>query len=205
MDNRALEGLEPQKIQEQAVPESLPQAPVVTPTGLTPEQIADLQHKAEVSSQNFERAKKAELALKEKEQELELLTNQSTPTEAFSDEGKLLEKKITELSSTITELKQNSAKEEVLRVNPILKDKWTEFETFRQDPENKGMNLKTAAKAFLTETGLLEVRRQGLEQNTGGDRTPMKTGMSPEEAEELRVKNFRLYQEKLQRGEIPNS
>ena len=193
MDNRALEGLEPQKIQEEVVPTA--PAPIV---GLSEAEIADLKHKAEVSSQNFERAKKAELALKEKEQELELLINQSTQTEAVSDEGRALK-------SEINSIKEQLAKRDVLDANPVLKDKWKEFEEFRMDPDNKGMNLKTAAKAFLTETGLLEVRRQGLEQKTGGDRTPMKTGMTPEEAEELRSKNWKLYQEKLQKGEIPNS
>lgn len=193
MENQT-EGLEPQKIQEPAVA-----------VALTPEEIADLQHKAEVSSQNFERAKKAELALKEKEAELDKLTNQSIPTEAFSDEGRLLEKKIADLSSQIGDLKQKSAKDDVLIANPILKDKWNEFEEFRSLPDNKGMNMRTAAKAFLVENGLLEVSRPGLERKTGGDRVPVKMGMSLEEADELRKNNFRAYQEKLMKGEIPNS
>lgn len=192
MENE-LEALEPQKIQA---------TPAVPGSQLTQEEIDDLKHKAEVSSQNFERAKKAELALKEREKERELelerLTNQSTLSEAFSDEGKLLEKEI-------RQLKEDLHKREVLDANPILKDKWKEFEEFRADPDNKGMNLRTAAKAFLTENGLLEVKRQGLEQKTGGEKTPVRMGMTPEEAEKLRVENFRLYQEKLLKGEIPNS
>lgn len=194
MDNRALEGLEPQKIQEPVV--SAAPAPVV-PQGLSEAEIADLKHKAEVSSQNFERAKKAELALKEKEAELELLTNQSTQSE-FSDEGKALQ-------GEIKSIKESLAKRDLLDTNPILKDKWKEFEEFRADPDNKGMNMKTAAKAFLTESGLLEVRREGLEAKTGGDRIPPKMGMTPEEAENLRTTNWRGYQEALSKGLIPNS
>lgn len=194
MDNRALEGLEPQKIQEPAVAETsqLPPAPV----GLTEAEIADLKHKAEVSSQNFERAKKAELALKEKEEELERI-NQSIQTD-FSDEGRALQ-------SEIKTIKESLAKRDVLDANPILKDKWKEFEDFRADPDNKGMNMKTAAKAFLTESGLLEVPRQGLESKTGGDRIPFSTGMTIEEAEKLRVTNSRGYADALAKGLIPNS
>jgi len=161
---------------------------VPTENQLTPEEVADLKHKAEVSSQNFERAKKAEARVKE----LETNTNK----EVSADDS---------LKEDVKMLKDKLAKQEVLEANPILKDKWKELEEFRQLEENSGMSLKTAAKSFLVENGLLEVRRQGLESKTGGDRQPVQTGMTIDQAEELRKSNSRLYKEKLMRGEIPNS
>lgn len=177
MENQ-IEALEPQKIQEEEVQ-------TIT---LTQQELDDLKHKAEVSSQNFERAKKAEAALKALES--------NTNNEVSNDN---------ELKGEIKSIKDKLAKQEVLEVHPELKDKWTELEQFRQLEDNKGMNLKTAAKAFMVENGLLESRRDGLESKTGGDRQPIKTGMTVEEAEELRKNNHRAYQDALIKGLIPNS
>lgn len=186
------EVLEPQKIQEPVVP--------VKET-LTEEQIADLKHKAEVSSQNFERAKKAELELKAlKENTINEVPSES---EAWSDEGKVLEGKMKAQGSELSELKQKLAKMEVLESHPMLKDMWTELEDFRNDPENKGMNLKTAAKSFLIEKGLLEPKRKGLEAPTGGPKaTPSYGTMTTDEAKDLRENNPRKYREMLVKDQI---
>lgn len=119
-----------------------------------------------------------------------------------SEEGKALRKEIGEFKTQIENLTSELAKKDVLIAHPILKEKWEEFETFRADPENKGMNLKTAARAFLVENGLLDVRRKGMEKTTGGPRVAPSTKMSPEDIKTLRETNFKEYQRRLERGEI---
>ena len=145
-------------------------------------------------------------------QDGETITNLSTriteleetlsSSDNFSDEGKTLKVEIDGLKSQVKDLTTNLTKKDILIEYPILKEKSEDFEKFLTDPENKGMSLKTAAKAFLTENGLLDVKRIGLEKPTGGQRVPVSTNMSQEEIKHLRETNFKLYQQKLERGEI---
>ena len=123
-------------------------------------------------------------------------------TEAFSDEGKLLESKIRALETKVSEVTSELTREKLIAGNPFLKDKWDDFETFRLEPENKGMNMRTAAKAFLAEHGQLEPTRKGLEKPTGGPRTPTPSGMTAEEIENLRKTNYRKYKDMLMKDQI---
>lgn len=109
------------------------------------------------------------------------------------------------LRRDVESMKQDLAKREVLEANPILKDKWNDLEAFRALPDNQGLSIKTAAKAFIIENNLSDLSRVGLESKTGGDRQPVNTGMTVEQAEELRKNNWRGYQDALQKGLIPNS
>lgn len=140
-------------------------------------------------------------ARRKAEEELELLKSSSS-SDVFSDEGKVLQRKIDEQDEKIKTILQDNAKKDVLMAHPVLKEKWEEFESFRADPENKGMNLKTAARAFLIDNGLLEPQRKGLEKQTGGQRVPVTPEMSVEDIKILRETNFRKYQLMLERGEI---
>lgn len=139
---------------------------------------------------------------KELEDRITLLENSSVSPDVFSDEGKALQGEINTLKSELSDVRGELSKKDVLIAHPILKEKWEEFETFRTDPENKGMNLKTAAKAFLVEQGLFEPKRLGLEKPTGGQRTPVATGLSMEEIKILRETNFKKYSELLEKGLI---
>ena len=130
------------------------------------------------------------------------LLESSTSSDAFSDEGRALQRKIEEQDEKIKTILQDNAKKDVLLSYPVIKEKWGEFETFRDDPENKGMNLRTAARAFLLDNGLLEPNRKGLEKTTGGARVPISQGMSVDEIKTLRETNFREYQDKLSKGLI---
>ena len=81
---------------------------------------------------------------REKRKELEdriTLLESSNNLEAFSDEGKALERQIKEQDSKIESLLHDNAKKDVLIRHPELSDKWQEVEEFRNLPENKGMNL----------------------------------------------------------------
>lgn len=155
----------------------------------------DLKHRAEVSSQNFERAKKAESRVDELSTEIDRLSEQ-VPSE-FRDE------RVGTLQAEIAEIRQEQQVTKVQEKYPQLKDVWADFESFRADPENKGMNLNTAAKAFMAEKGLTPGQpRKGLENPTGGDRTPITSGMTPDEVKNLRETDYKKYAEMLRKGQI---
>lgn len=124
--------------------------------------------------------------------------------EAISDEGRFLQKKVDELSSQLRELNKDNQRKDLLLKYPVLKDKWADFEEYLEDPDNKGMNLKTAAKAFLHEKDLLveNPQRQGLEDSTGGAKTPTSSTMTVEDVENLRRTNYKKYTDMLMKGLI---
>lgn len=158
---------------------------------LSKEEFESLKHKAEVSSQNFERAKKAEARAKELE---ELEVDLTTPQNQNDNE-------MSKLSGELSEVKAKLAKTEVIESYPLMKESWSDFESFRELPDNKGMNMKTAAKAFLTEKGLLEPVRKGLERPTGG-KAPVTIGMSTDDVKRLRETSPKKYYDMLKKGQI---
>ena len=138
------------------------------------------------------------------EKEVESLKTTTLPTddEIMSDEGRLLKKQLDSVKSEMGELKQENAKKDVMIAHPELKDKWSEFEEFRSQEDNKGMNMRTAAKAFLIEKDMVEPKRVGLEKQTGGPRTPAPIGMTQEQIAELRNTNYKKYKELLMNDQI---
>ncbi len=187
--------------------EDVNQAPQSTePAGLAPAPVVESTNQVPAGSKT-----PSELLLKslqeerEKRKELEdqisLLTSSSSP-DMFSDEGKALKGEIEGLKSSLDTLKAENAKKDVLIAYPVMKENWEEFETFRNDPENKGMNLRTATKVFLQDKGLIEPQRKGLEKPTGGQRVPVNQSMSNEDIKSLRETNFRKYSDMLEKGEI---
>lgn len=180
-----------------------PQNPAPAAVTLTAEEIADLKHKAEVSSQNFERAKKAEKEAEELRVQLQAKPPEDKGGE-FSEEAKVLLGKISALEA----LASTNAQKETLKTletsHPALKDKSTEFETFRNDPVNAGMSMSTAAKAFLVENNLYEAPkpRPGVEKPAGGGRVPTPGKMTAEDVADLRNTNFRKYSQLVREGKI---
>lgn len=171
----------------------VPQNPTTAETvTISKAEFDDIRHKADVSSQNFERLKKAE---KDLEEAKVLLENNNVPSDPEDD-------KVGKLQAQVDDLQKKQAVSEVIEKYPILKDKLEDLEAFRELPENKGMNLKTAAKAFVVEKGLLEPQRQGLERPTGGPRTPVASGMTADDVANLRNTNFKKYLEMVRNGEI---
>ena len=142
-----------------------------------------------------ERAKRKEL-----EDRIALLESSAAPDN--SAELETLRSELKERDEKIDELTKGSDKKDLLITYPILSDKWDDFETFVNDPDNAGMSIKTAARVFLTENGLLDQQRKGLEDTRGGDRTPTPTKMTTEEIADLRKNNFKRYQELLSKGLI---
>lgn len=180
--------------------------PVISEDVKTQEPEAVTEEKPKVQEQSthvpydrFQEVVKEKQAL---EEEINNLKSSAVSEEVFSDEGRVLEKKIKTLETRLDDISRENAKKDLQLSSPIFKEKWDEFETFRGDPENKGMNLRTAAKAFLVENGLLDTPRKGLEKTTGGSRVPPSTGMTQDEVETLRKNNFRKYQDMLKKGQI---
>ena len=62
--------------------------------------------------------------------------------------------------------------------------------------------MENVVKLFLSENGLIESPRRGLEKPTGGDRTPPLMGMTSEEVKTLRETNYRKYEDMLMKGQI---
>lgn len=167
---------------------------------LTPEELKELESKAHVSSQNFERAKKAEDKVKELQEQIATL--QAKPKESSTKEnGK--EEEIAALRAEIADIRANNQKQEVFAKYPQLKDVWNEFEEFQGEPENAGMPILTAAKAFVVEKELTTPRREGFERDGGGSHEAASTEeLTWKEAENLRKTNYRAYREAIKNGRV---
>lgn len=174
--------------------------PTALPEGhiaVNADEFNDLKHKAEVSSQNFERLRQEQEKVNALETEI---------AELRAGNGSFQDERVDTLKAEIAEIKERQAKADVLEQHPKLKEVWSEFETFRADPENKGMSLKTAAKAFMAEKEISSAPpRKGLESPTGGDRTPIQSGMTAEEVKRLRETDYKKYSEMVRKGQIKMS
>lgn len=140
------------------------------------------------------------------EEKINLIETSQTNSEndVWSDEGKALNEKISNMNKELVNLKKESAKKDLLISNPTLKEHLSDFEDYLEEPENKGMNLRTAAKAFMIEKGLADApQRKGLEKPTGGDKTPATTGtMTAADVKTLRETNYKKYIEMLSKGQL---
>lgn len=119
----------------------------------------------------------------------------------LSEEGRFLKEQIDRLTGTLSAREKAEQLAAIQAVHPALKDKASEFEIYLE--ENKGMAPEIAAKAFLIENDLVDAQpRKGLEKETGGARTPVKTGRTEAEVAELRKNNYRQYQKELAKGTL---
>lgn len=107
-----------------------------------------------------------------------------------------------QLQGQINALKDEIKLKDLVQTLPALKDKLEEFKDYLQD--YPGMPMESVAKVFLLENGLLTPKapRKGLENQTGGTRTPIKTGMTEEDAADLRNTNYRKYAQLVREGKI---
>lgn len=160
----------------------------------------ELETRASQSSQNFERLKKANETLEEYEARVGPLDQlNAPPNSGGTDEDKRVEA----LETKVAGLSHSLAMAEVLKAFPVIEGKEQDFNEFRAKPENAGMSLATAAKAFVFEKDLIAPRRPGLEAPTGGDPAPVRSGkMSSADAAKLRASNFKAYSEGIRNGTI---
>ncbi len=91
---------------------------------------------------------------------------------------------------------------DILEKFPALKDKQAEFAEFRK--ERPSYSLEDAVKLYLADNNLLTppVRRKGLEEPRGGDRTPPQTKMTADDIDTLRKTDYPKYVRLLREGKI---
>lgn len=142
------------------------------------------------------RADKARIA----ELEGMLNPNSSDVDEVFSDEGKLLKREIDSLKSKLLEKEEKEALDAIMTEYPALKDVKSEFDEYRK--KYPLVELGSIAKLFLNENGMLNQKRKGLLRPTGGDKTPVPTGMTAQEIENIRKNSGKKYREMLKKGQI---
>lgn len=155
------------------------------------DELGDLRHKAEVSSQNFERAKKAEQEVKELRAQLEAYTEPETKEQVSP-----------KVEAELAEVKKKLAETELKEEFPQLKAVWDDFKQYRTEGENAELSDKAVAKLFLVDKGLLEGKRKGLEKQTGGTKTPYAGGMSVEKLADIRKNDHKKYRDMLKKGQI---
>lgn len=138
--------------------------------------------------------------------ETELANLKAAPSDdVFSDEGRAILKRVEQVQTQVATMAGELTLKDVYGANPAIADKKTEFDEFRTDPQNAGMSLETAARVFIVERGLSETppTRKGLEQPSGGGRTPVQgDGVSAEEADQLRQTNYREYSRRIKNGTL---
>lgn len=138
---------------------------------------------------------------KEAEDKILELTQPPAPSEAFSDEGKMLEGKISTLEAEITSLREEKVLEAIQVQYPVLKELAAEFGPYRS--QFPGVAIERIAKLFLNEKGLLDPQRKGLERpGGGGGNPPPSDKLTAEEVADLRKNNHRKYVEMLMNGKI---
>lgn len=175
---------------EPIIPSAIPPVtPPVKTVTLTQEELDDLEFRASQSSQNFERLKESEARRKE----LETLLDPALSDPERNDGA---------LAAQVAELTAKQTRSDIIEAYPVLKDVWTDFDSFRQSDANKGMSPMVAAKAFLIEKGLLEPSRAGLEMPTGGSRVPTSPGMSSDDIKKLRETDYKKYRDMVKKGLI---
>lgn len=137
---------------------------------------------------------------KELEAQIYQLSSEPQVQEAFSDEGKLLEKKIVQLQGELDSIKEEKIVEALYTQYPELKELSSEFSSFRSEyPSTK---VENTAKLFLMEKGLLGIPRKGLEKPSSSSVAPVSSGLTAEEVADLRKHNHRKYTEMLMSGKI---
>ena len=138
---------------------------------------------------------------KEAEDKLFSISTEPQVSEAFSDEGKLLDGKIKTLESVINNLQEEKVLAQTYSKYPELTGLTSEFDSYRAD--FPGAKAENVAKLFLMEKGLLNnTPRKGLEKQTSGGQVPVSDGLTAEEVSDLRKNNHRKYTELLMSGKI---
>ena len=189
MDNET-EVLDPQtEVQEEVAEEE----------AISVEELNELRQRAAVSSQNYERLKKAEEEKKALKEELELLRATGGVPEYQDD----LVTKIASIEQKLRAQEERAHMDALLGKYPVLADKREAFDAYRADyPVEK---LDVVAKLFLAENDLLTAQpaRKGLEPVRGGRRTPPDNGkMSSEDVKRLRTENYKEYMKLLRSGKL---
>src|SRR3990167_7241733 len=180
-----------------------PTAPVITPEvtpAPAPEPVAPAESMVPLSALEQERTWRKDWEQKYKTLEA---SNSSFDPSGLNG-GELESEQIKNLGIKLQTLEKKEQRREVETKYPVLVDKKTEFDEFLSDTENAVLSMEKAAKLFLAENGLLKAnpKRVGLEQPTGGTKTPPATGISKDDIKRIRETEPRKYIQMLREGKI---
>ena len=173
----------------------LPEAPVVTSTvAATPG--------SKTPEANLLAALHEERRLRKEAEDKLASVNTTIPSdEVYSDEGRVLLAKIADLEARDKAREERMELDRLLTQFPVLKEKEAEFLEYRSS-EHPRAKMSSVAKLYLSENGLLEPVRKGLESPTGGTRSPMTSELNQEEVKNLRETNYKKYKDLLSKGLI---
>lgn len=179
MENEELEVVVPQEEEQQEIAE---------------EDLEELKRRADVSSQNFERAKKAEAekkALQEKIAQLEA---------GYVQTDYQVDPQIAQLTERLNRIEEEKQLDSIRTQFPILSDKKDEFEEYRK--EFPGVAVDKVAKLFASENVQDAPQRKGLEKG-GTRKTPPASGkMSADDVKRLRTENYKEYSRRILAGTL---
>jgi hypothetical protein len=184
-------------VSEDVTPQTqLPVAPVVT-------QVPATQPGSKTPPENLYAALAEERRMRQEAEDKlkQLETTDLSEPEVISDEAKILKGQIDTLSVKINQLEDDKVLEKLFVQYPVLKENIDKFNEFRRT-EHPRAKIESAAKIYLAENGLLEGRRVGLENPTGGGHAPVSQGMTAEDVANLRKNNHKKYTELLMKGLI---
>lgn len=197
--------MEPDVVKEALpVTEGAPAAAAVAPVEPKPGEKTDpalLLKSLQEEREEKKRERDARIAAETKLAQLEAAQNPVV----FSDEGKAILQVIEPVKAEVEKIRSDAELSVLYANNPVLVDKKVEFDEYRSDPQNKGMSLATAARAFIVEKYLTTPppARKGLEGPSGGGRVPPATdGMTAQEADNLRTTNYREYSRLVRTGKL---
>ena len=108
---------------------------------------------------------------------------------------------ISSLEAKIDSIEEEKNLERLFNQYPLLREKGAEFKEYRL-LEHPRAKLESVAKLYLVENGLLEPTRKGLENPTGGQRTPMTPDMTSDDVANLRNTNYKKYKEMIQKDQL---
>lgn len=191
----------------QVTPEKKEEAPAPSPApeGKPPAGFVPYQSLEEARSKAKAERERREAV----EQELERYKSKasSVPSDDYEDydeqDSPAVNDALRKTQDEVRELKRSIDVRDVKTTYPQLAEFGAEFDEYLED--NKDIAVVKAAKLFLFDRGLstsASTERKGLEQPTGGDKTPQPEGISRDEVERLRQNQPRLYEAKIRSGEI---
>lgn len=186
------------------LPESSPvEEGVVIPEEVTATPPAPQPKGTQTPPENLYAALAEERRLR-KEAEDKLINYSPAPVtvdEVFSDEGRLLQDKISKLEQKLNSVEEEKKLEGVYSQYPVLKEQGSEFETFKSQYPN--YKVEDVAKLFILEKGLGDTKpRKGLVKSSGGGQTAPVDGYTAEQVADLRKNNHRKYMDLLTSGKI---
>ena len=176
-------------VKKEAKPQSVSVPPEEDPVVKTPEPKGNKTPETELYS-----ALRKERKMR-KEAEAKLKDNLEVSSAPEEDEDEL-----TSLRSDVKELIEERELEKVVEKSPILADKHEEFEEFRES--NPHLSPQEASVLFKAEEGVSDETPVGLEKPTSGPKKLSTSGYTPDQVEDIRIKEPRRYERMVQEGKF---